>query len=168
MIITATYYAYMILSHIAITEPPKRPVVTTIESIKEEVSRGEVSRYERCNVTSYDLSYSSCKKKITHPDYGITATGFDLAGKSIANGDRYIAVDPEIIPYNSMVEIFFIDKAYEKYNGTYQAVDTGAAIKRYNRIDIFIGDFQQNKESQEVIDFGITEAYVRILPVDKP
>ena len=63
-----------------------------------------------------------------------------------------------------MVEIVFIDKDYEKYNGVYEAVDTGSAIKKYDRIDIFIGDFKQNKESQEVVDFGITDALVRILP----
>lgn len=151
-----------------ITEPPILPVETTIESVQEEISRGNERNYERYDITAFDLSVDSCGKRTTHPDYGITATGFDLTGKSLLNGNRYIAVDPDLIPYNSMVKIIFIDKAYEKYNGVYQAVDTGSAIKRYNRIDIFIGDFQQNKESQEVLDFGITEALVRILPVDNP
>ena len=166
MFVTALYVGYVILSSSMkmASEQTKLPEITTIESIQKEVSRGIERDYTKYRVTSYDLSFDSCGKKTTSPDYGITSTGFDLTGKSIANGDRYIAVDPELIPYNSMVEIVFIDKDYEKYNGVYEAVDTGSAIKKYDRIDIFIGDFKQNKESQEVVDFGITDALVRILP----
>lgn len=72
---------------------------------------------------------------------GITSTGVT------AKAGRTIAVDPDIIPYGSLVEI----------NGhTYVAEDCGGAIKG-NRIDIYFDTHE------EALKFGVQYADVRIV-----
>ena len=56
----------------------------------------------------------------------------------------------------------FIQHNYTQYNGIYTARDTGGAIKNY-KIDLFMGDFQNNQPSQEALNFGVTKAEVTIL-----
>lgn len=112
-------------------------------------------------VTCYDLSVQSCGKPIGSKGYGITASGFDLRGHSWESA-RAIAVDPKVIPLGSDVEVIFDNDNYSKYNGVYKAVDTGGAIKG-NKIDFFLGDFNQNKTHQSVWDFGKTTAKVKIM-----
>lgn len=129
-----------------------------LEKIKSP-SRGGTSR--EFTVTCYDLSVQSCGKPIGSKGYGITASGFDLTGHTWETA-RAIAVDPKVIPLGSKVEITFIDEDYSKYNSTYTAVDTGSAIKG-NKIDFFLGDFNQNKVHQSVWEFGKTKAVVKIL-----
>ena len=112
-------------------------------------------------ITSYDLSYDSCQKNPSDKGYGITASSFDLKGHTWESA-RIIAVDPEVIPMESKVKIEFIDDKYKKYNGIYIAGDVGGAIKR-NRIDLFLGDYNQIETHQDVWDFGKTKAYVAII-----
>jgi 3D (Asp-Asp-Asp) domain-containing protein len=125
-------------------------------------SRGDrTPDYILVKATAYDLGYASCGKKQNHPAYGITASGFSLKGMYWET-DKYIAVDPKVIPLGSFVEIIFQTEYHSIYSGVYKAVDTGSAIKG-KRIDVFIGDFKQNKSSQEALDFGIVEAFVRVI-----
>jgi len=108
-----------------------------IEAIRREVSRGN-SRAMNVEITAYDLSETSCNKGPSHPAYGLTATGRNLAGHTLESA-RAIAVDPRVIPLGSKVRIKFKDQDMKQYNGTYTACDTGGAING-NRIDLFAGD----------------------------
>ena len=89
-------------------------------------TRGKGSRADTFTATAYDLSFASCGKEPSHPEYGITASGVDLKGKSL--NDKFIAVDPKIIKLGSLVYIEFFEP-YQHLTGYYTAVDTGGAIK---------------------------------------
>lgn len=121
----------------------------------------ELSTSKIFTVTAYDLSVQSCGKEIGHPNYGLTASGFNLTGLSREEA-MSIAVDRNIIPMGSKVQITFTNPNYTQYNGIYTARDTGGAIKNY-KIDLFMGDFQNNQPSQEALNFGVTKAEVTIL-----
>ena len=110
-------------------------------------TRGQSSRTNMFTATAYDLSFASCGKDPSHPQYGITASGVDLKGKSL--NDKFIAVDPKVIKLGSLVHIEFFEP-YQHLTGYYTAVDTGGAIKG-NRVDIFFGS---GDVSQEVKNFG--------------
>lgn len=110
---------------------------------RREVSRGssdDVSPAEGFDVevTAYTLSEASCSKGTSHPAYGRTANGTNLAGHSLYSA-RAIAVDPRVIPLGTRVRISFKDPEMRRFNGVYTAVDTGGAIKG-NRIDLFAGE----------------------------
>lgn len=122
-----------------------------------KTSRGESSEWERFRISFYDLSVTSCGKKKSHPEYGLTASGFNLKGLDWETA-RTIATDPKIIPTGSEVMIKFFDERYEFLNGIYTARDRGSAIKNY-RIDIFYGE----DAYKECMDLGITYAYVQVL-----
>jgi len=120
-------------------------------------SRGESSEWEKFGVSFYDLGEKSCGKKKSHPEYGITSSGFNLKGLDWESA-RTIATDPKIIPTGSEVMIKFFDDKYEFLNGIYTARDRGSAIKG-NKIDLYIGEDCYN----ECMDLGITEAYIQVL-----
>ena len=112
-------------------------------------------------ITSYDLSPQSCTKSRSDIGFGITKDGTKLKNKSWKS-IKIISADPLVIPLNSKVRLTFIDPKYKKYsNIIYRCADTGSAIIG-NRIDLFIED-GNGKVSQEVIDFGITKAYIEII-----
>lgn len=102
-------------------------------------------------ITSYDLSIQSCGKAESHPEYGITATGYSLVNKSIEDV-KIIAVDPRFIPLHSKVYIEFNDWR-SIYNGVYLAKDKGGAIKG-NKIDIFMEDTGDTVVSKRAMKFG--------------
>ena len=110
-------------------------------------TRGQSSRTNMFTATAYDLSFASCGKEPSHPQYGISASRVDLKGKSL--DDRYIAVDPKVIELGSLVHIEFFEP-YQHLTGYYTAVDTGGAIKG-NKVDIFFGS---GDVSQAVKNFG--------------
>lgn len=112
-------------------------------------------------VTAYDLSVQSTGKAVGHPHYGLTATGYNLAGHTRETA-RTIAVDPAVIPLNSKVKLTFKDERLKKYNGIYYAKDTGGAIIG-NHIDLFMGDTQSNYPSSEAINFGVQSAKLDVL-----
>lgn len=87
-------------------------------------------------------AYCPCMKCCGKTD-GITATG------TLAAEGRTIAVDPRVIPYGSIITIYFADGT----SHTYTAEDCGGAI-RENRIDVFFADHQAARE------FGVQTAYV--------
>lgn len=113
------------------------------KELKEKCSREVIGGYSdakgiEVEVTAYTLSESDCDKGRSHPDYGITANGTNLAGQTLESA-RAIAVDPRVIPLGSKVRLVFKDAEMQKYNGIYTAVDTGGAIKG-NIIDLFAGE----------------------------
>ncbi|MCY0089281.1 MULTISPECIES: 3D domain-containing protein [Bacillus amyloliquefaciens group] len=63
---------------------------------------------------------------------GKTRTGYDVSSTSYFKGKRIIAVDPKIIPLNSLVEVSYKGNSFQAY-----AIDTGGDIKN-NRIDILM------------------------------
>ena len=114
-----------------------------LEEARREVSRGSSDDVSPAGgfdvvVTAYTLSEASCSKGTSHPAYGRTANGTNLAGHSLYSA-RAIAVDPRIIPLGTRVKIQFKDPEMRRFNGVYTAVDTGGAIKG-NRIDLFAGE----------------------------
>ena len=64
----------------------------------------------------------------------VTRTGLDISNSITHNGMGIIAVDPSVIPLNSIVQIEGL--------GTYIALDTGSAIQG-NRIDILMDNSTQ-------------------------
>ena len=110
-------------------------------------TRGQSSRTNIFIATAYDLSFASCGKEPSHPQYGISASGVDLKGKSL--DDKFIAVDPKVIELGSLVHIEFFEP-YQHLTGYYTAVDTGGAIKG-NKVDIFFGS---GDVSQAIKNFG--------------
>ena len=87
-------------------------------------------------------AYCPCMKCCGKTD-GITSTG------TLAAEGRTIAVDPRVIPYGSIITIYFADGASQRYI----AEDCGGAIKE-NRIDVFFADHQT------ALQFGVQRAYV--------
>lgn len=115
------------------------------------------SDYYDYEITAYDLSEEDCGKSEDNPYYGLTANGFNLSGLSREDA-MVIAVDRNIIPLGSKVEIIFEDEEFSYLNGIYNAEDTGGAI-RGNRIDIYFGV----DKYYECIHFGRRMAKVRIV-----
>ena len=136
-----------------------RQLTEEINSVKQEVerlketSRG-AARGQDFIVTAYDLSVESCGKAPGHPGYGITASGFNLAGHTLESA-RAIAVDPNVIPIGSKVRISFTDDNMKRYDGVYTAVDTGGAIKG-NRIDLYVGEDEHN------LAYGIGRRHAKV------
>lgn len=130
----------------------KREKLVKAEKKKKDIQAAKANRGggNRTNIfiaTAYDLTVASCGKLMDHPQYGITASGYSLKGKSLS--DKFIAVDPKVIELGSVVHIEFFEP-YVHLTGNYTAVDTGGAIKG-SKVDIFFGG--QNV-SKEVSNFG--------------
>ncbi|CAM2142618.1 3D domain-containing protein [Paraburkholderia tropica] len=68
---------------------------------------------------------------------GKTKTGYDVSNTSYYNGKRIIAVDPELIPLYSLVQVSYEGNSFKAY-----AIDTGGDIKN-NRIDILMDSEQE-------------------------
>lgn len=101
--------------------------LTSAEIEPYTVFRGEVDRLYLKSLGEFKISfYCPCEKCCGKSD-GITKTG------TIAAKDRTVAVDPNKIPYGS---ILYID------GQRYIAEDCGLAIKE-NRIDIFCESHSQ-------------------------
>ena len=130
------------------------------EEEKREV-KNEQNKGQLFVVTAYDLSYNSCGKYPSDYGYGITKNGTNLRGKTWLEA-RVISTDQRVIPINSKVYIEFLDDNYKRYNGYYFASDVGGGI-RGRHVDFFIGDFHSSKPSQEALEFGRTEAYIKII-----
>lgn len=142
----------------------KIPDITEKNVVKTKAtstSRGKSNDILECKATAYDLSVKSCGKLPSHKEYGITASGRSIVGKTRLEA-ACVAVDPKVIPLGSLLYIFFTDEKYQRYNGVYQALDTGGGVKG-KHVDIFLGDFNSTKEAKEVINFGVTKCKVKVL-----
>ena len=78
---------------------------------------------------------------------GITATG------TAAVEGRTVAVDPEVVPYGSALEVIYEDGSRARY----VAEDCGTGV-RAQSLDVFFEDHQAARE------FGVRTAYVFIIP----
>jgi 3D (Asp-Asp-Asp) domain-containing protein len=144
----------------ALTKEKSVPQVVKEEPAPEPAPESVSENIQTFTATAYDLSVQSCGKPIGHPQYGITRSGANIAGKTREQA-MSIAVDPNVIPLGSQVKITF-PEPYTHFNGVYTANDTGSAIKG-KKIDIFMGDFGSNNSNQSVWDFGVREVKVQIL-----
>jgi 3D (Asp-Asp-Asp) domain-containing protein/peptidoglycan hydrolase CwlO-like protein len=117
--------------------------ITTLENeekeIKEEKKEKENSENNTFTVTAtaYTANCDGCS--------GVTSTGIDLNSNPDA---KVIAVDPNVIPLGSIVDV-------EGY-GHAIAGDTGGAIKG-NKIDVFISD------QQAAANWGVRTVKITIL-----
>lgn len=87
---------------------------------------------------------------------GHTATGQDLNYKTREDA-MCIAVDPDVIPLGSLVQIIF-DEPWSHLNGVYLASDTGGAVVG-NIVDIYFG----HDGYDEAMEFGRRAAYAEII-----
>ena len=87
-------------------------------------------------------AYCPCSRCCGKND-GITATG------TVATEGRTVAVDPNVIPYGTTIEVIYPDGSRARY----VAEDCGGAIKA-QRLDVFFADHQTARE------YGIRTAYV--------
>lgn len=96
-----------------------------IEQPKVEQSNGKTITVEATAYTNHPSENGTYGGKV------VTRTGYDISSSITYNGMGIIAVDPNVIPLNSLVQIEGL--------GTYIALDTGSAIQG-NRIDILMAD----------------------------
>lgn len=126
--------------------------VMVVSDEKENVQETVVEHHNRVFLGEFKLTaYCSCHKCC---DFWAYSRPIDENGNDIvigANGERLyqgvsIAVDPEVIPYDSKV---YID------GKEYIAHDRGGAIKG-NRIDVYFDNHQ------DALDFGVQYASVEV------
>ena len=111
-------------------------------------SRGEVKQNGRVltvNATHYG---ALCSTQCT----GVTATGYDVRNTIYYNGMRVIAVDPNVIPLYSIVQVTTPTESF-----TAIALDTGGAIKGL-RIDILV---ESEARAYQIGRFDVTVKILR-------
>lgn len=83
---------------------------------------------------------------------GITATGKDVSNTVYHNGRRVVAVDPNVIPLHTVMELEYPDGTREEV----VALDTGGAIKG-EKVDILV------RKKSRAINFGRQDVTIRVL-----
>ena len=137
-------------------------VIVDKESEETKTIKQKVINLGIFKVSAYNLSYQSTQKSRGSSGYGITSSGFNLSGHTLASA-RVIAVDPRIIPIGSKVRLTFKDDKYKSYSEIYTAKDVGGGIIG-NHLDLFIGDSpDSNKRAKE---FGVTQCELEIIKGD--
>ncbi|UUV46056.1 3D domain family protein [Bacillus phage vB_BanS-Thrax1] len=106
----------------AVAQAPKK------QEEKKQESNGRTITVEATAYTNHPSENGTYGGKV------VTRTGLDISNTITYNGMGIIAVDPSVIPLNSIVKIEGL--------GTYIALDTGSAIQG-NRIDILMADSTQ-------------------------
>jgi 3D (Asp-Asp-Asp) domain-containing protein len=84
------------------------------------------------NATAYCLCKKCCGKAETHPQYGVTASGYRITP---GTNEKVIAVDTSVIPLGTKVYVEGLNGA-NSY-GYAIAADTGSAIKNM-KIDLYM------------------------------
>lgn len=123
------------------------PVVTDINDVVtkvDEVQTASETGWETFEATAYTADCRGC--------IGITKTGVDVRNTTLHDGRTVIAVDPDVIPLGSTVEVRLSEGTI--IEGTAQ--DVGAAIKG-TRIDVL------HAEYDAAIEFGRQDVEVRIV-----
>lgn len=113
--------------------------------------RVAITEWRPFRASFYNLSERSTGKRPGHPAYGITKSGRP------AEDGVTIAVDPNIIPLGSWVEIKYPDGRIELR----RADDTGSKIKGH-KIDIFM-----DKPTEELLELGVMKVEVRVVRLPK-
>lgn len=134
----------------------KRHVETDSGTKEKEVTKNEVSKDSKPN--SNDTKNDTLKMEATFYTafcetgcIGVTKNGTDVSSTIYKNEKRIIAVDPNVIPLGSTVNVSFSD------GSSFIAVadDTGGDIKG-NRIDILVGTKEEAvKRGRQAVEVSI-------------
>jgi len=122
-------------------------IVTTVDEVQVEWRPFEATDDEQWSsfiATAYTADCHGC--------IGITKTGVDVQNTTLYEGKTVVAVDPDVIPLGSTVEVRLADGTI--IEGTAQ--DTGGKI-RGNRIDVL------HESYDEAIEFGRQDVSVRVV-----
>lgn len=117
---------------------------------------------QHINLSTSSVAANNINREPSNSNYGyqsFIATAYSMGtttatGTTVQEG-RTIAVDPNVIPLGSKVELQFPPK-YSYLNGIYTAEDTGSLIKG-NKIDIYLGS------NQKCLDFGVQNVKLKII-----
>lgn len=117
----------------------------THNAMNGEVSN-VVSGWQSYEFTHYTANCTGCT--------GITSTGVNVKGTSFYKGMRVIAVNPNVIPYNSIVELKYPNGHIERAI----ALDTGGAMRaRTNLVDVLVSS------ESEAMQKGRVHGQLRII-----
>jgi len=97
--------------------------------------------------TAYDLSVECCGKPKSDPNYGLTASGFNLKGHTWHSA-RTVSADLSVHKLGTQLYIKF-PEPYAHMDGVYTVRDTGGGVVRHH-LDIFFGE----DAYEEAIKFG--------------
>ena len=128
----------------------KRKQEQQVQVASVQPSRGQNTQVTQSSVKTITVNASyytaNCEGCI-----GITKTGVNVKNTIYYKGMRIVAVDPNVIPLYSILEV-------STPNGTFKAIalDTGGAIKG-NKLDILVSD------KQTAINLGRHTATVKII-----
>ncbi len=115
---------------------PESVNFTVTETFENQVANTSVpTEYENVlsmSATAYCLCQKCCGKPATHPEFGVTASGYKITPGS---NDKVIAVDTSVIPLGTKVYVEGLNGA-NSY-GYAVAADTGSAIKNM-KIDLYM------------------------------
>jgi 3D (Asp-Asp-Asp) domain-containing protein len=81
---------------------------------------------------------------------GVTASGHNVANTKTIDGKRVVAVDPNLIPLGTVMEVHTADQSFEAI-----ALDTGGDIQGHRLDVLFLAKSKANK-------FGRQDVYVEI------
>ncbi|QHF58044.1 wall-binding protein [Bacillus subtilis] len=105
----------------------------TKRNVDKAVSKSTIAKAVKSHEVVATAYTAFCSTGCT----GKTRTGYDVSNTSYYNGKRIIAVDPEVIPLYSLVQVSYEGNSFQAY-----AIDTGGDIKN-NRIDILMDSEQE-------------------------
>jgi 3D (Asp-Asp-Asp) domain-containing protein len=108
-------------------EEENRSLHQDVDELQKQLEQEKQNNWLSFKATYYDANEPSTGKHPGDPGYGITASG-----RPVEDGVT-IAVDPDVIPLGSWVEVMFPDGRVEKR----RADDTGSAIKG-RHVDIYV------------------------------
>lgn len=132
--------------HEEVSESPTESEQNEVHSVQTEVSTENRPQTKTIDVvvTHYTASCEGC--------IGITKNGTDVRNTIYSEGKRIIAVDPNVIPLNSTVQVTYEDGT------TFKAIaaDVGGAIKGA-RIDVLVAS------ESEAYELGRKKAEITIL-----
>jgi 3D (Asp-Asp-Asp) domain-containing protein len=128
-----------------IAELKKRDIERQKAIVKKqnEVKKAQAIQGQTYHVTHYTATCKGCS--------GITRTGIDVRNTVYHNGYRIIAVDTNLIPLGSIVEMSDGKRTFKA-----QALDVGGGIKGHE-IDLLVGSVK------EALTLGKKDMKVRII-----
>ncbi|MEY8748900.1 3D domain-containing protein [Alkalicoccobacillus gibsonii] len=116
------------------------------EPVESEPTEEVAANWQNFEFTHYTATCEGCT--------GITSTGVDVTNTTHYNGMRVVAVNPNVIPYDTVLEIKYPDGSTEMAI----AKDTGGAIRaRTDLIDILVSN------QSEALTKGRMNGQIRIV-----
>ena len=122
------------------------------QRIQEQKRKAELAAKQQNTYQSNAITFTASHYISTcNGCSGVTATGYNVKNTIYYQGYRIVAVDPSIIPLNSIVEV---STPY----GTFKAIaaDKGGAIKG-KKLDVLVSSYN------EAVKLGVVKAQVRVI-----